>query len=434
MIPSRPVFQTWKVDQLVACGDDLETKAADLDDLGSGLGHRIRAMGPAGGPSGHWTGLAYEAAVDGVERGEGSARAVSNIATSSVVGIEKYGPALAHSARVISDLVRTIESGDLFVTDDWVVLVREKLMSPAMAKLMVLAATGFQDQLNPNLMDLGHADYDLGNYIRRQIQLADPDLPDLPGDAHAPKDFTTDAYSDDSRAEDPTLGRENQRKRLAEHMLGTVVDKETVAKDGTTVTTLRMLDGSRQVYTDAHHGGSGDTFDLYNEKGMLISSRVTNSDGSTTTTLMREGKSPVVVTETRGRQATAEVDGVRVQVPNSDQVAQALAGGGLAALEPHVSDGLPYLSAAQAEKLQVGAKAAGPALNILGTAVAVVDAKSGYDRCVAGTTGAVTLTGDLAVSAMMSETAGAARLFGVGAVSGLVFGVVGNLVGQAVCK
>ncbi|WP_187583357.1 hypothetical protein [Gordonia sp. OPL2] len=394
------------------------------------VSHRIYSMGPDGA----WRGQSHDAAVSAVDQGEGSANTIKNVAISSVVGIEKYAPALVESTNAITGLVRIIESGDLYVTDDWTVLVREKMMSPAMAKLMMLAAMGFQDQLNPHLMALGHADHDLGNFIRSQIKVMAPDLPELWDDRAAPQDVTTDPYSDERRGENPTTGREEQQRRLAEHMMGTVVDKSTTTENGKTVTTLRMLDGSRQEYTDAHRGGVGDEFAMYSDKGILVSTRVTNADGSTTTTLMRAGKSPVVVTEYENGRATAVVDGVSVQVPGSREVAQALAGGGMAALEPHVAEGLPYLTPGQAETLKLGAKAAGPALTILGTAVAVASAKSGYDQCVAGTTGAVSLVGDLGLAAIMPESFGPMRALGATTLGTLMFGTIGSAIGQAVCK
>lgn len=430
MIPSRPVLETWNVDALLPCGETIESRADDLRAMATDASHQIYSMGP----DGTWRGHSHDAAVGAVEQGEGSANAIKNVAVSSVVGIEKYGPVLAESANAIRGLVRVIESGDLYVTDDWTVLVREKVMSPAMAKLMMLAAMGFQDQLNPHLMHLGHADHDLGNFIRSQIKVMATEMPELWDDRAAPRDVTTDPYSDEERGEHPTKGREAQQKRLAEHMMGTVVDKSTITEHGKTVTTLRMLDGSRQEYTDAHHGGVGDEFAMYSEKGFLISTKVINLDRSTTTTLMRAGRSPVVVTETAGGHATAVVDGVTVQVAGSREVAQALAGGGMAALEPHVADGLPYLTAGQAETLKVGAKVAGPALTVLGTALAVATAKSGYDQCVAGTTGAVSLAGDLGVAALMSPGAGALKVAGFSVVGSLAFGILGNAVGQAVCK
>lgn len=52
----------------------------------------------------------------------------------------------------IDDLVTVIESGDLYVTDNWTVLVRPVEMTPEMANLMALAAQGFQTQLNEHLI------------------------------------------------------------------------------------------------------------------------------------------------------------------------------------------------------------------------------------------------------------------------------------------
>lgn len=430
MIPSRPVFETWRPDSLGPAVDVAKSSSETVDQAGWEVVWEISGLNN----NENWDGLAYRAAGDMAGRVRGQTSTFGNLGMNVEVGVHKFGATLAAEHRAISDLVRIIESGDLYVTDDWTVLVREKVMSPAMAKLLVLAATGFQDQLNPHLMSLGHADYDLGNFIRSETMSVTPGLPELWCDRNAPKDATTDPYSDETRGEDPTRGRENQQKKLAEHMMGTVVDKGTTSEDGKTVTTLRMLDGSSQVYTDAHRGGVGDTFDLYNERGKLVSTKVNNPDGSIVTTLTRDGKSPIVVRETKDGKAVADVDGVQVQVPGTKDVAQALAGGGMAALEPHVAKGFPYLTAPQAEKLVIGTKAAGPALTILGTAISVADAKNGYDKCVATTAGSVSLAGDLAMMVAAPEGAGALKTFGITAGSSLAFGMAGSFIGRAVCK
>ncbi|WAC57596.1 hypothetical protein [Gordonia sp. SL306] len=372
-----------------------------------------------------WKGEASDAASEVAERSLSAVWDLNRIHGTAASAAARLGPELDAGKRSIDSLVRVIEAGDLYVDEVWTVLVRPKLMKPAMARLMSLAAQGFQDQLNPRLVELGETDRLLAEASLVQSVAFGIEAPSLHDDANAPADVVPDLWNE--------RGRKAQQSKLEEHMIGTIVDKAVVTKDGKTITTLGMLDGSKQVYTDVHRGGEGNTFDLYNEKGRLFSTKTTHADGSSTTTFMREGQSPLVVTEKNGK-AVAKVDGVELPVPSTDNVAQSLAGAGMAALEPHVADGLPFLSAEQATKLEVGAKNAGPALTIISTGVNIANAKDGYDACVAGTTGGVSLAGDMLVTATAPEGLAARQAFARAFGGGLLFGTVGNLVGQMVCR
>lgn len=425
MIPSRTDVMRWNTEVFT---QGAEQAGAEGDELEEASTNCWRKMANFGWDYGWVSGAAAQAAERVTQELTDSANSVgSSLGGTTRMGVfqTRDGQALINEQRAVSGLVRTIESGELYVSEKWTVLVRSNVREARMARLFALAANGFQDQLNPKVVALSQADDGLSQLLRHQLNVLNIDLPDLP-DGKTPKDVTESLYTE--------KGREDQRNELAAHMMGTVVGRTSVSGDGKTVTTLTMLDGGKQVYTNFHRGGVGDTMELFGYSGNRVATRVTQEDGSFVTTLFRPGKSNVVVRESKDGSATAEVDGVKFPVPNTKDVAQSVAGGGMAALEPYVASGMPFLSASQADRVKLGTQMAGPALTILGTAVNVADAKSSYDRCVAGVSGGFSLAADIGMMLVAPEAGGplvaASRATGVG----LVAGVVGNLVGQMVCE
>ncbi|MGV9672174.1 hypothetical protein ACWDPV_16535 [Gordonia sp. NPDC003504] len=428
MIPSRTVFDGWRPEALLAAGQTLRADAEGFADTVADSWYGVLGLAH----DGLWTGPAQVAAEGAVEVGRERVNQIVAIATGSAVGIGRFGPQLVEAATGIRHLLGVIESGDLFVADDWVVLPRVKRYAPQVIKALALAAAGFQDQIDPKLTALGYADYDLGNFIRHQVTRNDLgiELPELHLDPRAPQDFTKDPYADTTRGENPELGRTHQTRRLTEHLLGSVVESSTTTHDGITETTVSMLDGSSQVYIS---GPGGERTEFFDPSGRRTAIRTPNADGTTRIELMREGRSPVIVTERADGTAVADIDGFQAPIPGSQDITVALAAGGMAATESQVTRGLPYLSAVQAQQLQAGAKVAGPGLTILSTALSVATAENQYEVCKAGVAGGVSLGVDLVALATMPEmTAGKAFLVGTG--TSLGASTLGNVIGQLVCK
>ncbi|MGC4932888.1 hypothetical protein ACLQ3C_04325 [Gordonia sp. DT30] len=427
MIPSRKTFDTWQTDSVGEAGHTLRAAGDTFEEMVSTAWYAMLALGK----NRLWTGVAQQSGESAFTAGKDRAEAVGAIADNSAIGIARYLPDLVGAAASIRKMLTIIESGDLFVTDDWIVLPRVKRYSAPMAKTLATVADNFQVRLNPLLVDLSQADLSIAVFIRDQLnsRALGIALPEIDADPHAPADFTTAPRGDNTGGTNPTVGRGYQRARLAEHMMGTVVDTTTTASGATTTTTLRMLDGSRQIYT----GGPGvNKTEFFDPRGVLTATRTVAGDGTATVTLTRPGKPPAVVTERPDGTTEAVVDGITFSLPSSRDYTLALASGGMAATESQVTQGLPYLTQAEVARLKMGAKLAGPGLTLLGTAVGVATAEDSYQRCVAGVTGAVGLTTDLTMIAAPEAAPVTAAVRAV--VAGLSAAVVGNLVGQVVCK
>lgn len=284
-----------------------------------------------------------------------------------------------------------------------------------MVRLCVLAAEGFQDQLNPNLVSISKADYTLGSRISVH-------LPDN-------RNQVLDPFTED--------GRERQQQRLVDHMINTVVGETTVKDNGKTVRTLDMLDGSRQVYTryDRCKNGDAETFQYYGPGGKLVATVTQHANGSSTAVLVREGCSSVTVTTDPEGRSTAHDDGKDFILPKNDFFTHpelTLAGGGVSAIESGSSKGFPFMTAAQSENLRIGSKIAGPALGVATTIYDVVNAEGSYNKCAAGFSGTGGTVGSWALASLGAQSPWSAAGFAVvGAWGG---GYLGTLVGERVCE
>ncbi|WP_461418610.1 hypothetical protein [Gordonia sp. GN26] len=381
----------------------------------------------------NWKGQAAVAAGAAVGRVSKYACAFVDLGLGPYGQVSREAAALARAKASIDELVSVIESGDLYVTDNWTVLVRPTPMEPDMAKLMALAAQGFQTQLNGHLTTLGLAEH----------RLASPLVPDslffgqMENDlAGAPKDAVPGLLGTERARES---AREAQQLELVRHMQGTVTRKETMTRDGKPVTRLTMLDGSKQVYRSDE---TGETTEFYDSGGKLYSTRKVQLDGETRTELMRDGKSPVVITESKGGgDAKAVVDGVTLTIPSHSDIASALAGGGVsggvAGLNPYVRQppfsAASFLSAGEAASVEAGMGISGPGLAVLGTAVAVGMAEDDYTKCVAGYQGGAIIAGEVALMLAGPELRPVAAL-GVSTATSLATGAIGTAVGKMMCQ
>ena len=179
------------------------------------------------------------------------------------------------------------------------------------AKLMALAARGFQDQLNSHLGKLGRADNEFAGSVRRNTNSSwlGIDLParNVPG---VPQNVTDAPYDADERKKQTAgTGKAYVRNRRRQGDL-----------PGRRQSDHRIADARRQssgVYTAADDGKRPVSFDLYSPKGDLVSGSVKESDGTVVTTLQRTGRAPVIVTKKPGQDAVARVDERTLSSPSS---------------------------------------------------------------------------------------------------------------------
>lgn len=384
MIPARSVLATWRTTELAELGESFRTDGNAVCTAGDKVGQQIASLK-------HWSawgGDSQPAAASAADRVGFFADCLGCIGTSIAQSFDVYGTLVASERTKIDQLVGVIEKGSLYVTDEWQVLVRVEKMTPDMAKLMALAAQGFQDQLNSHLRKLGNADNEFAAAVRRNtnsswlgINLSDE--MDQPG---SPKSVTGAPYDEGER--------EKQQKALEQHMFGTVVDKKVSQDGGRVITELQMLDGSRQVYTAADDGKTPVLFDLYDATGTHVSHSDKKEDGTVITTLFQPGGRPIVVTKRPGQDTVADVDGKRLRVPDLNTIMTAtdsVVKSGtpeLDQLATHARNGnIPFLSAETSGKLAVGSDMASSTLSVLSTLYFVASESDYYKSCEAGVIG-----------------------------------------------
>ncbi len=383
MIPARSVLATWRTTELAELGESFRIDGKAISAAGDRVGQQIASLKH----NDAWDGDSQRAAAGAADRVGFLADCVADIGTSVSNDFKTYGSEIAAERINIDRLVAVIEKGPLYVTDEWQILVRAEKMTPDRAKLMALAARGFQDQLNSHLGKLGRADNEFAGSVRRNTNSSwlGIDLParNVPG---VPQNVTDAPYDADER--------KKQQQVLERHMFGTVVDKETSRDGDKVITELRMLDGSRQVYTAADDGKRPVSFDLYSPNGDLVSGSVKESDGTVVTTLQRTGRSPVIVTKKPGQDAAARVDEKNLVVaelneimdattstfysgtPQLDQTAESLRNGKV-----------PFLDSNQAGRLAAGVDMASATVTVMSTLYYVASADNYYESCEAGVKG-----------------------------------------------
>lgn len=436
MIPTRRVLATWRPADVVAVGAALDALLEEND--GSGPGGKLtdlRLAVPDGyvNANPNWKGQAADAAGAAVGRVSDYAAAFVDLGLGPYGHVSREAAVLVRTKASIDDLVTVIESGALYVTDNWTVLVRPETLEPDMARLMALAAQGFQTQLNGHLTTLGLSDHELASLLVPNGHFFGQAGNDLAG---APKGAVPGLLGTERARES---ARESQQLELVRHMQGTVTRKETITRDGEPATQLTMLDGSKQVYRSDE---TGESTEFYDSTGKLYSTRKVQADGVIRTELLRDGKSPVVITEgNEGGDAQAVVDGVTLTIPSQSDIASALAGGGVSAgvagLDPYVRhppfSAASFLSSGQAASVEAGMRVSGPGLAVLGTAVAVGMAEDDYTKCVAGYQGGAIVAGEVALMLAAPELRPAAAL-GVSTVTSLATGSIGTAVGRMMCQ
>ncbi|GAC66331.1 hypothetical protein [Gordonia soli] len=130
--------------------------------------------------------------------------------------------------------------------------------------------------------------------------------------------------------------------------------------------------------------------------------------------------------------ATAKADGVSYALTTPREL-ETLAGTTMVDVTAkHIAETNPILTANQAATIKYGGQMLGPVLGVLSSGVNYATAESDYGRCVATTTAAVGVTGDLLMMSLMPELA-PAKALGAGMVGGLVTSGIGKFLAEQRC-
>ncbi|MGC4963006.1 hypothetical protein [Gordonia sp. DT101] len=457
MIPNRSTLASWRVDGLLAAGDEIAKAGKRISATSWDAGARLLKLTNAK----EWSGSAATAANDAFSRADTVGSHFDLLGETTNESVQQGSSSLTVSKHAIDRLVATIESGPLYVDNEWVVLLRPQAMSRAMARLMALAAQGFQDQLNPLVTAVGRADHDLAIELSKHLEGVSLWLSaaDLESTA-APRDQVIDPST--------TEGGDHQRLVRSVTMSETVAEKTVSDEGGKRITTVTMQDGTTQVFThwekyDAQwrtlpsgvqmpvfggppNGVPADQVEMFDSDGQRISTFTSWHGGYDLG--IRSDKGWVNIARGSGGETLVFENG---RSDNSRKVPDffshpylATVGGGLSALETGAKEGgvIPHVSQDAVANIHAGAKFAGPALTLATAAYDVMAAQDAHDRCVAGVSAGVGAVGGYASGALaaaggtaLAGPAGAAAGAATGSTfGGFYFGYVGSRIGEAVCN
>ncbi|MGJ6124950.1 hypothetical protein QN239_20500 [Mycolicibacterium sp. Y3] len=351
-----------------------------------------------------WSGRSHAAAAAMFQRANITATRFAGytnaVSTALTEGAATIGPARS----ALLNKAEQVDSGELTVTDQWVVLIDPVRMSAdKFAQLQALAAQE-QAAINGMLGAVGDADDATANALiaaGHEFGFVEPgpmtsDLGSLlvpplqrPGD-QVPNPHTTVGM----------LGQE--AIRAGDQSVSIREVAESVNQHGEEVTAVTMQDGSKQVITkrnwiDFPTKQNFITVEQFDKNGNEVSessswhdlgsdcdyTSITWPDGSNFT-MSRDptGLRSAGFTTPSGRHQAVPVDLI-------DDISQ-YTGGAISGLEKHIVNGggLPMLTAESIEDVHRATKFGGPALSVATTVFDMAMADSGQEACIAAVSGA----------------------------------------------
>ncbi|CAA0082528.1 Uncharacterised protein [Mycolicibacterium vanbaalenii] len=447
MLPSRSRLERWNPDSLAFTGQAVKDSGRAVAGAVTTMSNNIDTMPETRA----WSGDAHAAASKMLGRAAEAASALAAY-TKAVGAAFRDGAGTIGEARTAllnkADEIDT--SGQLHVSDQWVVLITGAAMTAEQAAALERRAQAEQITVNGLLLAVGAADDDTAAAVTAAAKKHGFEAPDptgldnlLPG---MPRP------SDEVPSPAAATGLMQQAMLRDIDMSQTIRDTAVEVDGDTTTTTHTMQDGSKQVVTEdnEYRWDRGPTLRVthYDNDGNFLSqtSTVTWKDsttyslrGATTTstrladgTLLESHRWPNGRTEAKVYTPDGREGDIPIEILSNPPTA--IAGGALTGLERYVGQGgsIPGLSADALKNVGVGAKFAGPAVGIAETLFNVAGAQSAFERCVDTYTGAGSVAGGFAPLLVPGAGWITAGIMSIG--GSQVVGAFGTFLGNQFCS
>ncbi len=444
MIPSRSRLQSWNPDSLATSAESIHAAGRSLYGSIRRLDDEINRLDETKG----WRGRAHDAATGMFRRATDRASRFLDYAAAVARALNRGSDSIGRAQNEVLRFADEVDRGELRVTDQWVVLIKAGEMSAEKAAALEKEAEAAQEELNRLVGAVDAADAATRQKLLEArinegagIQ-TDLDLGSVPP---VPRDDVPDPATDE--------GQQFQELARAQDMATSVRDK-TVTEDDlkNRITTLTMLDGSKHVITEYSGYGSylertpkGTVKAEHTDKnGERVSTTLTHpprDDGTQTTeTWWADGTHLIASVLPDGRcEGTLTRPGAQPHpLPAAffDGPVPDIAGGALSALDVQAERGIPGLSSKSLNTIETGAKFGGPVLGFASMVYNMASAETLHEACVAAWKGTAEAAGSVggAAAAVTIVPALGPIAAGFGAVGGsLVFGHVGEIIGNVVC-
>lgn len=444
MLPSRSRLQSWNPESLEPAGKALWSAGQRFYDAVVKIDDQIDRMPE----SRAWTGDSHRAASDMFGRGTKRASAFKDYAEAFAGALQSGSTRIAAARKDLLAKADAIDTTELNVTDQWVVLIDPAGMSAEKAAELQRQAEAAQGEVNRLLGAVGEADSACRSRLlavraSEGAVLGDPN----PGPPHAlpppPVDDVPNPKTDE--------GKQFQEVARAQDMATTVREvTHTTDPRGNEVTTYTMLDGSQQIATEyledlpsqmVYPTGTVRVLHL-DKNGNWISDTTTTpreDGGKRTDVAWADGTHMTITQNPDGTQSGSCIaaNGREQKLPDSffQDPIPTLTGGALSGLEVKAGKGIQGVSPHVLDGLKAGAKWGGPAMGIAQMALGIYMGDTAYEKCVAAWSGGIGLAGGFATSIAVGAIPGVGPLAAMGGnvAGGFVFGYVGKLVGNVMC-
>jgi len=411
VLPSRPRLERWNPDSLTSTGKSVTDGGEAVDAAVKSVSRNIKTMRETKA----WRGDAHTAATSMFVRAEERTEAFSSYTTAIGAALTEGAETIGAARTALLNKADQIDmSGQLYVSDQWVVLITGAQMTVEEAAALEKRAQAEQGSVNALLSAVGVADDDTAAKVTAAAQqhgfeAPDPNSPNnlLPGIAK-PSDEVPNPMS--------TTGLLQQAMVRDIEMSRTVRDTQVETDGDIRTKTLTMLDGSKQVITEdkEYKWDRGPTLSVthYDKDGNFLSEFTTvtwDSDttyairGATTTSIRLADGTLISGTEYQDGRRTAKVympDGREGDIPIEifSNPPAVVTGGAMTGLEKYIGHGgsIPKLSAGALDTIGAGAKFAGPTVGAAEMLFNVFGAESAFERCVDTYTGVGSIAGSFA--------------------------------------
>ncbi|WP_207842944.1 hypothetical protein [Williamsia soli] len=455
MLPTRNRLSGWDIATLPGTGHAITTAGQIVEDAVAAVSTAC-AMLPE---MQAWSGTSHDAAEEMFRRAARMGATISDYSDGIGTTLNTQSYPFGHAKDALLAGVGDIERGDLWVTDQWVVLIRPIPMTAEKAKALRTQQEHNQSAVNQLLTSVDTADDALANalvvtaraygFVMPEIKVAGVPVPGMPG---------ITAPADEVPSPATAQGLLQQQQIRNEDAAVTVRETTELALDsnGNKTSTITMQDGSKHVTTvwnsQGYKGQSGPTFRLdevsvthFDPSGRQVSdtrsweefdgdrhTEVSWADGTTASFHQyADGFRSGSVTTRDGRSAQIDKDSTFFTHP-----IPTLVGGAMTGIDTHVTQkgALPGLTEDLSKKVGVGAKFAGPAIGIGTTLYDTFSAANAQDACVAGISGTMSTGGSIGLGAIGARFGGPLLAAGGSVGGSWVFGAIGAAVGENLCR
>lgn len=454
MLPSRTRLEGWNPESLAAAGQAVIDSGTSVAGAVSTLSSTIKTMPETKA----WSGDAHDAATQMFDRAGKQAEAFSAY-TTAVGGALSAGAGTIGGPRtaLLGKADQIDMTGQLNVSDQWVVLITGAQMTAEEAAALEKRAQAEQVVVNGLLVKVGAADDKTADSLTAAATPHGFEAPNpmdptslLVPSAPRPSDEVPNPSNPMGMLQQGTIRDLNMAETVRDTKVETKYDPVT-GEEISTTTTIYKQDGSRHertvnarptfsdrgpTTTEVHYDKDNNMITetssfTYNELGdhglkNAHVTTVTTPDQTVVTLIQRPGGSVSGTIHTPGR-PVADVPLNLLNHPIMSAADAAITG-----LGAQAERGIPMLTSEALEQVKIGTKYGGPGLSIAIALWDVAVAETGFERCVAAAEGVTSVTAGT-VAGLATSGAGPGPAIAVGIMAGSGGTALGNWIGNTFC-